>query len=170
MITTKVVLKDKFWILQKDGASVGTMRIEPDHVSVTLDGIAHRFVDINEASKSLEINEASTNIAVSGQLEDVYGYPTDLEHVFNVQKDAGLPCYTKSKNSKVIHAAGWYGMMRNALHAEAFCPKINTLRSYPYIGPFRSQMDLRLAMTSWKRNDQTESVPAGPVFSENQRC
>lgn len=167
MITTKVVLKDKFWILQKDGASVGTMRIEPDHVSVMLDGKSHRFLDVLEANKALEINETPTASTAAGQLQDVYGYPTDLEDVFNIKEEDGLPCYTKSKNSKVVHAAGWYGMMRNGLHAEAFCPKVNTLQSYPFIGPFRSQMDLRLAMTSWKRNDQTGSVSSGPVFSEN---
>jgi len=170
MITTKVVLKDKFWILQKDGASVGTMRVESDHISVMLEGKGHRFTSVEEATKALEINEASTAAVVAGQLQDVYGYPTDLEDVFNVREEAGLPCYTKNRNSKVVHAAGWYGMMRNGLHAEAFCPKVNTLKSYPYIGPFRSQMDLRLAMTSWKRNDQTGSVPTGSVFSENQGC
>lgn len=168
MITNKVVLKDKFWILQKDGASVGTMRVETDHVSVILDGKSQRFNDVAEANRALGINESTAAAIVVGQLQDVYGYPTDLEEVFNVREDSGLPCYTKNKTSKVVHAAGWYGMMRNGLHAEAFCPKVNTLKSYPYIGPFRSQMDLRLAMTSWKRNDQTGSVAIGSVFNENQ--
>lgn len=168
MITNKVVLKDKFWILQKDGASVGTMRVETDHVSVILDGKSQRFNDVTEANQALGISESTASAIVVGQLQDVYGYPTDLEEVFNVREDIGLPCYTKNKTSKVVHAAGWYGMMRNGLHAEAFCPKVNTLKSYPYIGPFRSQMDLRLAMTSWKRNDQTGSVAIGSIFNENQ--
>ena len=166
MISAKVVLKDKFWMLQKEGVSVGTLRFEADHISVMLDGNPLKFANINEAKSTLEIIDSAT-LSTSGttQLQGAYGYPTDLEQVFNLCEDQGLPCYTKAKNSKVVHAAGWYGMQRNGLHAEAFCPKVNTLKTYPYIGPFKSQTDLRVAMTSWKRNDKSGSNTARQVLS-----
>jgi len=166
MISAKVVLKDKFWMLQKEGVSVGTLRFEADHISVMLDGSPLKFADINEAKSALEIVDSITStVSGSSRLEEAYGYPTDLERVFNLVEDQGLPCYTKAKNSKVVHAAGWYGMQRNGLHAEAFCPKVNTLKTYPYIGPFKSQTDLRVAMTSWKRNDKSGSNTTRQVLS-----
>ena len=166
MISAKVVLKDKFWMLQKEGVSVGTLRFESDHISVMLDGNPLKFKNITEAKSALEIfDSATSSVPGSAQLQDALGYPTDLEQVFNLCEDQGLPCYTKAKNSKVVHAAGWYGMQRNGLHAEAFCPKVNTLRTYPYIGPFKSQSDLRVAMTSWKRNDKSGSNTARQILS-----
>ena len=164
MITLKVVLKDKFWILQRDGASVGTMRIETDHVSVMLDEKHSKYTSIEDAKSSLGVGEIVAVKTSVGQMQGVLGYPTDLEEVYNIKEEQGLPCYTKNKNSSVLHAAGWYGMHRNGLHAEAFCPKLNTLQNYPYIGPYKNQTDLRVAMTSWKRNDQTGYSTAKQVF------
>jgi hypothetical protein len=152
MITAKVVIKDKFWILQRDGASVGTLRFELNQINVMLDEKPQQYADIDTATTALGIGESVAK--VTSQLQGVFGYPTDLETVYNIREEQGLPCYTKSKTSSVLHAAGWYGMHRNGLHAEAFCPKFNTLENYPYIGPYRSQTDLRVAMISWKRNDQ----------------
>ena len=53
MISAKVVLKDKFWMLQKEGVSVGTLRFEADHISVMLDGNPLKFANINEAKSTL---------------------------------------------------------------------------------------------------------------------
>jgi len=167
MISVKVVLKDKFWMLQKEGASIGTLRFESDHISVILNSEPMKFKNIEEAKKALEIFDTVTTDKVPGstQLQEAYGYPTDLEQVFNLHEDQGLPCYTKAKNSKVVHAAGWYGMQRNGLHAEAFCPKVNTLRTYSFIGPFKNQTDLRVAMTAWKRNDKSGSNSTRQILS-----
>jgi hypothetical protein len=156
MITLKTVLKDKFWILQRDNSgSVGTMRVEKDHVSVLLDEKPSQYATVDEAKSALGINEQVPVKTISNQMQDVLGYPTDLEKVYKIRNEQGLPCYTKSDTGNILHAAGWYGMHRNGLHAEAFCPKLNTLKNYPYIGPYRTQSDLRVAMISWKRNDQT---------------
>jgi hypothetical protein len=165
MITTKLVLKDKFWILQEDGVSVGHLRNEGTYISAVVNKEHLQFASLEEANEKLNIgvNEKHSDLTVS-QLQHVYGYQTDLEQVFHVHEDGGLPCYAKAKNSKVIHAAGWYGMHRNGAYAEAFCPKVNTLRTYPFIGPFKNQTDLRVAMISWKRNDQTRPITAGQVL------
>lgn len=163
MITAKVVLKDKFWILQREGVSVGTLRIEKDTVLVTLDDAPYRYDTLEEAKDAIGFGDTVAKTE-SSQLQSVMGYPTDLDEVFNVQEVDGLYCYTKVKSSKVVHAAGWFGMHRNGLHAEAFCPKVNTLKSYPYIGPYKNQTDLRVAMISWKRNDQTGYDTTRQVF------
>ena len=58
MITLKTVLKDKFWILQRDNSgSVGTMRVEKDHVSVLLDEKPSQYATVDEAKSALGINE-----------------------------------------------------------------------------------------------------------------
>lgn len=166
MITVKVVLKDKFWILQRnDGVSVGTMRVEKDHVSVLLNEKPSQYATLNDAWKALGIVDAVAPKSVTNHTKDVLGYPTDLEEVYNIRTEDNLPAYTKSKTSSIVHVAGWYGMHRNGLHAEAFCPKLNTLKNYPFIGPFKSQTDLRVAMISWKRNDQTGYSTTKQVFS-----
>jgi hypothetical protein len=132
------------------------MRVEDSGVSVVLDEQQKKYATLEQAKSDLGLSDTVSKTAPT-EYANVLGYPTDQEHAFNIHQDdkrgSLLPCYTKTKNSKVIHAAGWYGMLRNGLHAEAFCPKVNTLESYPYIGPYKNQTDLRVAVIAWKRND-----------------
>lgn len=172
MITSKVVLKNKFWILQEDGVSIGHLRFEHNNISAKLNKENYLFSSIAEAKKKLHIKCADEAPESAPQFQFVYEYQTDLEQVFNIHKDNGLPCYTKTKNSKVVYSAGWYGMHRIGVrggvpgaHAETFCPKVNTLRAYSYIGPFKNQTDLKVAITSWKRNEQQGSISLKQVSS-----
>ena len=64
-----------------------------------------------------------------------------IGHTINLLTKS-IPVYTKKKKSKVLYAAGYYGLFPGAGWKNAYCVKRETLDTYEYIGPFKSKTQL----------------------------
>ena len=82
----------------------------------------------------------------TGDKKDYFinGYPVDFDCPNEVVlKGNRLPLFSKKPSSEVYYSAGYYCLdfPRNSM--PAFCPKLSTLETYSYAGPFKSEMEMR---------------------------
>ena len=76
-------------------------------------------------------------------IDEVEGYPSKHRSFNKHLDDKGLPVYTKTEKSKVLYAAGYYGLdFPGAGWKNAYCVKRETLDNYKFIGPFKSKSHL----------------------------
>ncbi len=154
MILAKSVIKDKFWILEENAKRVGMMNFKDDNYVITLrrkDYVAQDSKDL----KKLGIEFVKRDYSHGGHLE-VMGYPTDQEEVFNVKEIDGFPTFTKKAASKSTHVAGWYGLKFKNGWVCSLCPRLSTVKTNTYVGPYKTKMDLKVVLGQQKVADYTD--------------
>ena len=150
MYTIEIV-KDKFWILEDAGIKLGTIRRtkssdfeviikEDGFETLSLDALTSKF-----GSKILTPREFKKieSVEYGKDIDEVEGYPSKHRAYNKSTDDKGIPIYTKTETSKVLYAAGYYGLaFPGAGWKNAYCVKRETLDNYEYIGPFKSKTHL----------------------------
>jgi hypothetical protein len=143
----KEVMPGKFWILEDgQGLKKGTISAAMDgRISATVDGQASVYSDWTSMAAALDLNAAKAKAAKEEAApSEVHGYPTNCEPfnaVWDVQKK--LPLFTKTDKSKSLHAAGYYIVKFDHGWVHSFCPKLSTLTSNEWQGPFKSKLEMR---------------------------
>lgn len=149
------VIPDKFWITyDANGNKTGTMKISPE------DGFYFHYFSDGSESLAYFIDDIHEMFEFEGKPElsswhqkHVFGYPIGDFETFKIQEKDNLPCFTKTATSKIYFAAGHYGInFDNGGWMDSFCPKVSTLRKYQYIGPFKTELDVNLAIQRKKRS------------------
>jgi len=140
-LKAKSVVKDKFWIVEKDGNKIATIQAveEGGYVYVHEDR-RQKFPTVNLLKKSLNIRfDRATKRNSSAIAREVHGYPCS-HSAYNILWDVphGIPIYTKTKQSKSFFCAGYYLIKFTNSWTKAYCPKLITLQRYEFRGPFRS--------------------------------
>ena len=107
-------------------------------------------------------NEHKNTINVS-----IYGYPTNVDTVYNSQLQDDVAVYTKTANSKQYFVAGYWGILFPMGWRPSFCPRLKTLQDYTHLGPFISESDMYLAIKrkgqeheKVNSNNSTANMPA----------
>ena len=150
MYTVEIV-KDKFWILEDAGIKLGTVRrtkssdfeviIKEDGLeTLSLNALTSKF-----GSKILESKQVKKieSVEYGKDIDEVEGYPSKHRAYNKALDDKGLPVYTKTEKSKVLYAAGYYGLsFPGAGWKNTYCVKRETLDNYEYIGPFKTKTHL----------------------------
>lgn len=54
-----------------------------------------------------------------------------------------IPLFSKTANSDVLYAAGWYAINFEKGWKHGNCPKLTTLITYGYEGPFKTKLELK---------------------------
>ena len=67
-------------------------------------------------------------------------YPLDINHS---DYDENVPLYTKTADSDVYYAAGWYCINFEKGWKRSHGPKYSTLTNYGYSGPFKTEVECR---------------------------
>lgn len=149
------IIKDTFWILEDAGVKLGTIR---RHNESTFDVILksqeqtlleekellERFGKSILNSKTVKKVEA---VDYGKDIDTVGTYPSKHK-AYNISSvninDKKVPVYTKTENSKVYYAAGYYGLHfeNKAGWKNTYCVKLDTLQTYEFIGPFRTKSEL----------------------------
>jgi hypothetical protein len=144
MILAKSVIKDKFWILEENAKRVGMMNFKDNNYTINLKR-KDLVVQSEDELKNMGIEFVVRDLTHGGHLE-VMGYPTDQEEVFNVKDIDGFPTFTKKAESKSIHVAGWYGLKFKNGWCTSLCPRLSTVKTNVYAGPFKTKMDLKVVL------------------------
>ena len=138
---TAKILMDNFWIVEENGNKIGTIKYvnnrydfydKRNNTTVTLDTIENFKVISN--TKKETVNDT------------VYGYPCNAEQAHNIDLQDTVPIYTKTAISKQHFAAGYYGILFPMGWRPSFCPRLKTLETYTFIGPFKNESDMQLAI------------------------
>lgn len=140
-LTAKSLL-DYFWIVEERGNKIGTIKQVDQH---------YEFYDKRSDSTTvLENLDNFKQISTEKKQtinDTVYGYPTSAEQAHNIDLQNTVPIYTKTATSNVYFAAGYYGLRFPKIGwRHAFCPRLKTLDTYEWIGPFKNESDMRIAI------------------------
>ena len=152
--TAKNIIKDKFWIVLNNGEKLGTVKYTEGNY-VFFENVNKKTHVYNQEEFDKHFKVINTDNS-KGSFVDVFGYNTNCEEVFNVRTEENVPVFKKTVNSKNFHCAGYYAIYFPSIKwSSAFCPRLKTLKSYPFMGPFKTESDVNLAM---KRKRYEESI------------
>jgi len=152
MIKAKPILKNKFWIIEANGERIGTLSKEDDkRLMYSCSTGTEYFNDTKSFNNYIGgISWDKASITDSNTIDKViHGFATSgvpYNVMYNVQKK--LPLFTKSKKSKSLYAAGYYIIKFNKGWVRSFCPKLVTLESYEYKGPFKTEFTMRQELSN----------------------
>jgi hypothetical protein len=150
-IKARAILKDKFWIMEEEGVRVGTLTIAEDRFMFSSPK-GTTYFDSERAlkkvfGKDFLVSKVDVDSPVTSE-RIVYGYPTSTEPfnpLFDVKRK--LPLFTKSEKSKSLYSAGYYIVHFEKGWVKSFCPKLITVERYETQGPFKSDLEMRHALS-----------------------
>lgn len=149
----KVLLKDKFWIVEQEGEKVGTLAFDDEKFVYSDPKGIQFFANKAQIKNNLGIDFRST-ISLSDSSDtslDVHGYPCSVRPyntMFNVKSN--LPLFTKSDKSKSLYCAGYYIIKFEKGWVKSFCPKLVTIERYQSQGPFKTDSEMKEALWNAK--------------------
>jgi hypothetical protein len=167
MINAKTLVKDRFWIIEKNGQKLGTLQKEDTNGWIFLSRQQEKEVFHTRDSLYEKFGQGifANDIQVpENPLEEpteweVHGFPVNQQPynpVFDVQKQ--LPMYTKTPKSKSQFCAGYYIICFEKGWRKAYCPKVITLQRYPYQGPIKSKIEMQQVLNNAIKEQNTNTA------------
>lgn len=156
MTTVKVIIPNKSWLIENQGAKVGTLQKEKSGFTILNNGQKHEVGNAKNVLEVLgidmtELVKIKKPPTVKEATNTVYDFPCSSKPynpVYNVRKK--LPIYAKSTKSKSQYCAGYYVIQFRKGWVKSFCPKLITLERYPFNGPFRTEQEMRQQLSVLK--------------------
>lgn len=152
----KPILENRFWILESDGEKVGTICRQEDRRYMFSCSDGTRIFDTQQQLQKNFHGDWMWGSTISAPKEvkenednSVYDYPSKFKPynmVFDVKKK--LPLFNKSKKSKSLYCAGYYIIQFEKGWVRSYCPKLLTLESYPFKGPFRTSLEMKTELSN----------------------
>jgi hypothetical protein len=156
-IKAKPIVDGKFWIVEEDGEKIGTLhKKENNKFMLSSKGGEKYFNRKDDLTKVFGKDFFETKIKTQishTEVREVYGFPTScypFNPLFNVQKK--LPLFTKSLASKSLYCAGYYTIKFDKGWVKSFCPKLITIERYEHRGPFKTELEMKQALSNAKSN------------------
>jgi hypothetical protein len=149
MINAKEIVKDKFWIVEDEGERIGTLSLSDDQYMLSNKEGTKFFKNAVHLQKTFNKKINWTDLEISESFaKEVNGFPTNCKP-FNSMYDVKrkLPLYTKSEKSKSLYCAGYYTIRFEKGWVKSFCPKLITCERYDYQGPFKTDIEMRQALS-----------------------
>ena len=147
MLLAKPIIDEKFWIVERNGEKVGTLRKTKDLV-LTINQKSARFADFKSLCDSTKIKFATGNeIEVTEDKNkdfEVHGFPCKFKpfnDIFDLKRK--LPLYTKTAKSQSFYCAGYYIIKFESGWLPSFCPKLITLGKNEFVGPYMSKFEMQ---------------------------
>ena len=155
-LKAKPILQDKFWIVEDGGVRIGTLAKEDDGFVVSAKGKIDFFKNENALKRKLGKNLFVANIPDQTTIDkEVHGYPTrstPYNSMYDLQSK--LPLFTKSEKSKSLYCAGYYLVKFNVNWLKSYCPKLITLQRNEYIGPYKTEIEMKAALANVNRTSK----------------
>lgn len=134
------VVKNKFWIVERNGEKVASILAADDGVVWVDEEHREKYASVTvlKNKHNIEFLKNGKKVAKS-TVNEVNGFPASGKPhnpLYDVRKK--LPIYTKESTSKSFYCAGHYLVRLNNHWSKVYCPKLITLQRYEFIGPFKS--------------------------------
>ena len=153
-IKAKPIINGKIWLVENDGVKIGLLQKldKNKYIISNKEGEAHLKKEQLIKTFGKDFFEIKQNVVLKTEdLKEIYGYPTSC-HPYNPMFEIRrkLPLFTKSPASKSLYCAGYYTIKFNKGWVRSFCPKLITIERYENKGPFRTEQELKQAMSNVK--------------------
>lgn len=156
MYTAQEVIKDKFWIVNNAYGKVGTLRFCDDGRYEFYNQSTEEKTYISDPKELVKFSDNQRDHNIATENATVEGFPTGYAEI-TIVDDYEFPTFKKSKNSRTIHAAGYWIIKFDSVGWQwALAPKIATLDKYYSKGPFLTEWEASLEMRKNKRGPSYE--------------
>lgn len=125
-------------------------------------GEKKKFVNRKEVNRFFSEDVFKNVIEVEAQAETkkdyfINGYPVDFDNPNEVIiKGNPLPLFSKKATSNVYYCAGYYCINFPKNWMPAYCPKLSTLESYEYSGPYKTELELKTALAKLRKEKNSK--------------
>lgn len=121
------------------------------------------FIVIYDGKSKIYNNEKELNVFLGRELPEysipkikdkslyVNGYPVKHPDTYEVESNVSIPVYAKAKNTLTRHCAGYYCVLFSGTWIPSFCPKLTTLESHDYFGPYKTIKDQKAKLSRLRR-------------------
>lgn len=153
--SAKPVIDGKFWIVEHSGERIATLR-KLSSGKLVLSGANNTQETFNsiEELESIFGSKFFKSPSVKVTHSEVYsisGYPCSVEPINPVLHDVlNLPTFSKTATSQIKYCAGYYAVKFANGWVPSFCPKYSTLEANTFKGPFRTEIEMKLALSNAK--------------------
>ena len=161
MVILKEITENSWLILSEDDQErIGLLSSNPNGFVLLSKGGKVKFAersDVEEFFEEKVFDKVIQPIVQQQKEHFVKGYPVDFDNPFEADAEdeiSELPLFTKTKLSKVYHCAGYYCILFPKGWTHSFCPKKATLDKYQYVGPFKTEMEMKSHLSMLKQNDK----------------
>ena len=148
-VNAKEVLNGKFWILEDHGVKIGTLSLNDERFMFSNSKGTMFFENKKQLQKSLgDFSWTSLEISEVPSSKVVHGFDcscTPYNEMFDLKRK--LPLFTKSNKSKSLYCAGYYIIKFDKGWVKSFCPKAITVERYVSKGPFKTNIEMRKALS-----------------------
>lgn len=159
-LIAKPILKNKFWVLEKDGKQIATISALDDQYMLSDSKGSHMFKNFSQIKKRFNFDVERIGTPSENKERSVYGYPTKTvpyNITYNIKKK--IPLFSKSKKSKSLFCAGYYIIKFDNGWLRSFCPKLVTVEQYETKGPFKTEEEMKIELKKEIKKCQTKAAP-----------
>lgn len=147
------------WLVLGDTEDIriGLLTESRDKYVLMAKGEKRQFLSRKEVNKYFEEDVFQNMVEVvaeSAVQKDYYinGYPVDFDSPNEVIiKGNRLPLFSKKASSEVYYSAGYYCLHFPKNWMPAYCPKLSTLETYEYSGPYKTEMEMRSCLVKARK-------------------
>lgn len=156
-IETKTLIPNKEWILKEKNQKIGSILKNKKGFNFLKKGEkiflknkqeVKNFFGIELPESFIKEQNFSSNIYI------IYDYPCSskpFESLYNLKKK--LPLFSKSSKSKSKYCAGYYLIKFRKGWVKSFCPKLITLERYQYHGPYKTEHQMKLVLSTLNKHE-----------------
>lgn len=147
-LKAKPIIKNKFWIVERDGEKIATIQaVDQGGVVFVNQEQRQPYASVRSMKNKLNIVFNKPEKSQTQLANEVYGFTTSSK-AYNCLYDVNkrLPVYTKNSKSKSFFCAGHYAIKFNNTWTKAYCPKLITLQRYEFLGPYHTKEQLDQAL------------------------
>jgi len=147
------------WLVigDSDETRIGLLTEVRNEYVLMVKGEKKNFLNRKEVNKFFA-EDVFQNVVESEETTEVKkdyfinGYPVDFDNPNEViLKGNKLPLFSKKATSEVYYSAGYYCLNFPKNWMPAFCPKLSTLETYEYAGPFKTELEMRTSLTKLRK-------------------
>jgi hypothetical protein len=152
------------WLVigDSDDNRIGLLTEIKDQYVLMVKGEKQQF--INRKAVNVFFNEDVFSNTIDPVVEEdvkkdyyINGYPVDFNNPNEVLITGNkLPLFSKKATSDVYYSAGYYCLHFAKNWMPAYCPKLSTLSTYDFAGPFKTEMEMRSSLTKLRKEKNTK--------------
>lgn len=139
-IEAKPVVRNKYWIVERDGHKIGTIQAANDGVVLVQENRRLKYPSIKVLGTAHNIRFVRGQKKPTAAVASVYDYPcrsVPYNAIYDLR--LRLPLYTSSTKSKSYFCAGYYLVKYDNNYIVEFCPKKIILTRNSFVGPFKTK-------------------------------
>lgn len=143
-LIAKPIIKNQYWLITDGNKKIGNVTADSNGFEVKLGSSTERYTTTNAIQKGKNISFVKIDKPKDNDPPFAV-FPTNKSRVYNNVFDVRkkLHLYTETPKSKCYHAAGWFAIKLTHEYVDIFCPKYIFIQRYPYLGPFKTNQEVK---------------------------